>query len=122
MPYSLTDTAGILVIAVSGAITGAELHNIVDESEALLKARQRWTNALVDLRGLDLSGLGIMDFMGLAGRRVSVKPPNPFRTAVVADSASVAGYAKTLKNLNRDPSIAIEIFEDIDAAKEWLVA
>jgi len=122
MPYSVADKPGLLLITVTGAITGPVLHQLIDEAEALLKVRSTWANNLVDLRGLDLSGLGFTDMMGFAGRRVALKPPNPFRTAIVADSPSVTGYIKMLKNLNRNPSIAIEIFEDLAAAKKWLAA
>lgn len=122
MPYSVAEKSGFLLITVTGVITGPDLHQLIDKAEAMLKVRSKWANNLVDLQGLDLSGLGFTDIMGFAGRRVALKPPNPFRTAIVADSPSVTGYIKMLKNLNRNPSIAIEIFEDLAAAKKWLAA
>ena len=122
MPYSIVETPDHLLIEVSGAITGAELHRLIDEAETLLTARPRWTNNLVDLRGLDLGGLGFSDILGFAGRRFAMKPPNPFRTAIVNDSPAVGGYLRMLQNLNRNPSITIEIFDDIAAARTWLAA
>lgn len=120
MPYSVADKPDYLLITVTGAITGPELHQLIDEVEVLLKARSRWTNNLVDLRGLDLSAIGFGDIVGFAGRRVALKPPNPFRTAIVVDSPSVTGYVRMLQNLNRNPAILIETFEDVAAATQWL--
>ena len=122
MPYSVAEKSEFLLVTVTGKITGAELHTLIDEGEALLKARPRWTNNLVDLRGLDLSGLGFGDIMSFAGRKVATKPPNPFKTAIVVDSQSVGGYVRMLQNLNRNPTIAIETFEDVAAAEQWLAA
>jgi len=122
MPYSVAEKSAFLLVTVTGKITGAELHKLIDEGEAILKTRPRWANNLVDLRGLDLSGLGFTDIMGFAGRKVATNPPNPFKTAIVVDSQSVGGYVRMLQNLNRNPAIAIETFEDVAAAEQWLAA
>ena len=122
MPYSVAQKPEFLLVTVTGVVTGPDLHQLINDAEAILKDRPRWTNNLADLRGLDLSGLGFSDMMSFSGRRVALKPPNPFRTAVVTDSPTVTGYVRMLQNLNRNPSITIEMFEDIAAAQKWLAA
>jgi hypothetical protein len=122
MPYSVTQKPEFLLVTVTGVVTGPDLHQLINDAEAILKDRPRWTNNLADLRGLDLSGLGFSDMLSFSGRRVALKPPNPFRTAIVTDSPAVTGYVRMLQNLNRNPSITIEIFEDIAAAQKWLAA
>ncbi|HEX8030925.1 MAG TPA: STAS/SEC14 domain-containing protein [Vicinamibacterales bacterium] len=122
MPYSVAEKSEFLLITVTGKITSADVHQLIDEAEAILKVRTTWAHTLVDLRGLDLSGLGFGDLIGLSSRRVSLQPPNAIRTAIVVESSSVTGYIRMLQNLNRNPDITIETFEDIAAARQWLTA
>lgn len=119
MPYSIIESDGRLTVTVSGAITGAELHQLVDESEALLKGRAQWPDNLLDLRTVSLSGLGITDMMGFAGRLQSVLPPHPMRTAFVAEP-SVASYLRMLKSMAQNALVTLEVFPTLAEAEAWL--
>ena len=122
MPYSVSEEKKFLRFTVTGAVTGSELRKLIDDSESMLKERAHWPNTLLDMRGIELSGLGLTDMLSLSKRRVSIRPPNPIRTAFVADSATVSGFVRMFQNLNRDPAITTELFEDVSAAEKWLAA
>src|SRR5262245_3937648 len=122
MPHVISEKAGVLRVKVTGVITVTELHQMLDELDAILKDRTRWANNLMDLRGVDLSGLGFVDMMSLAKRRMAVQPPNPIRTAFIADSPTVIGFVRMFQSLNHNPSISSELFDDVAAAEKWLAA
>lgn len=120
MPYSLQQDGGQLRITYTGTLRATELHESLDEADRLLAASARWPDNLVDLRGVELSALGFADLMSVAKRRESITPPNPIRTAIVADSPTLMGFARMFQSLNYNPNITIRVFGDLDEAVTWL--
>lgn len=104
----------------TGTLSAAELHGSLDEADRLLAASARWPDSLVDLRGVELSALGFTDIMSVAKRRESITPPNPIRTAIVADSPTLMGFARMFQSLNHNPNITMRVFGDMDEAVTWL--
>jgi hypothetical protein len=122
MPYSVQEDAGMLRVRYSGRLTGADVHESLSEMDALVQPRERWPDNLVDMRGADISALGFPDIMSVAKRREAVTPPNPIRTAIVADHPSILGFARMFQSLNHNPNITIQVFADHTEAMTWLQA
>ena len=121
MPYALNEHDGVIRVTLQGTVSGAELHELITEMEQLVEGRSAWPDSLFDLRGVELT-LGITDMMGLARRREATKPPHAVRTAFVADSALLTGFARMFQSTNHDPNVTIEVFSDLEAAQAWLQA
>jgi SpoIIAA-like len=120
MPITFSHEGDLLRVRAGGVITAAELHTIVAEMEQRFFSAKKWPNNLVDLTGIDLSNVGFVDLMSLARRRESVKPPHAIRTAIVADSPTVTGFARMFQSLNNNPDITVQVFESVAAAEDWL--
>lgn len=114
MPCAFLEKDGVMRIMLQGAISGQQLHQLIDESEALLGARQQWPDALIDLVAMDASALGFLDMMSLSGRRPRVRPAHHVRLAVVSDSAMFTGAARML---GAHPAVKVELFSTLDAAE-----
>jgi hypothetical protein len=120
MPFTLQETDGVLRVTIHGAAPVAELHDLLTAIETFIKARSHWPDSLVDLRGIDLAKLGLTDLLGLAKRREALTPPNAFRTAMIADSPTVLGFARMFQSVNHNPAITLELFQTLEAAEAWL--
>lgn len=122
MPFTLQEEDGVLRVTINGNVLAAELHDLLTAMESFVVARAHWPDNLVDLRGIDLASLGFTDILGLAKRREALKPPNAFRTAMVADSPIVLGFARMFQSVNHNPAITLELFQTLEAAEAWLAA
>ena len=120
MPYSYEEARGVLRVTLKGKVTAPELHDFLDELETLVLERQEWPDNLLDLREVDLSGLGFMDMLGFSKRRKGATPPNPIRTALVAVSPTIIGFARMFQNMNKSAQITVEVFPTLEAANAWL--
>jgi SpoIIAA-like len=120
MPITYSQDGGLLRVRAAGVITAAELHAMVTEMEQRFVSANKWPDNLLDLTGIDLSGLGFADMMSLAKRRESVKPPHAIRTAIVADSPTVVGFARMFQTLNNNPDITVQVFQSAADAEDWL--
>jgi hypothetical protein len=120
MPYSYEEVRGVLRVTLKGALTSEELHNFITEMEELLKKRKKWPDNLLDLRTVELSKLGFTDMMSFAKRRDSVIPPHAIRTALVAESPVITGFARMFQSMNNNPKITVEVFPTLAAADAWL--
>jgi hypothetical protein len=120
MPYSIDEEGGVLRARFVGALTGTELHAFIDEVDAKLAPRPQWPDNLIDLRAVELSALGFTDIMSLAKRREAAAPPNAIRTALVADTPTMTGFARMFQSLNHNPNITIQVFSDAAEAETWL--
>jgi hypothetical protein len=122
MPYSIDEEGGVLRARFVGALTGTELHAFIDEVDAKLAPRPQWPNNLIDLRAVELSALGFTDMMSIAKRREAIQPPSPIRTAILADSPALTGFARMFQSLNHNPNITIQVFSDAAEAESWLLS
>lgn len=120
MPFTLEEDGEFLRVRLQGHVPGKELHEVLTAMETLVRGRARWPDNLVDLRGIDLSDLDFADVRSLAKRRQALKPPHPFRTAMVADGPLVMGFARMFQTVNDNPAITLEIFRSIETAEAWL--
>jgi len=120
MPITFSHDGDLLRVRAGGVITAAELHSMVTEMEGRFLSAKKWPNNLLDLTGIDLGGIGFMDMMSLAKRREGVKPPHPIRTAIVADSPTVTGFARMFQSLNNNPDITVQVFDSVADAEDWL--
>jgi hypothetical protein len=120
MPYSYEEVRGVLRVTLKGALTSEELHNFITEMEELLQKRKKWPDNLLDLRTVELKKLGFTDMMSFAKRRESVVPPHAIRTALVAESPVITGFARMFQSMNNNPKITVEVFPTLAAADAWL--
>ncbi|HWI18961.1 MAG TPA: STAS/SEC14 domain-containing protein [Vicinamibacterales bacterium] len=120
MPYSIQPSAGLLTVEYSGTLTGTDIHDSINELESLVQSLEQWPDNLVDMRSIELSALTFPDLMSVAKRREAVIPPNPIRTAIVADQPATMGFARMFQSLNHNPKITIQVFGDLAEAVAWL--
>lgn len=120
MPYSIQQTPSLLRVDYTGSLSTAEIHASLDELDQILAGAAHWPDNLVNLGGVELSALGFTDILSIAKRRESITPPNPIRTAMVADSPTLLGFARMFQAANHNPNITIRVFGDLREAAGWL--
>lgn len=120
MPYTCDERDGVLWIRCEGEMSEIDLHALISEMQAMVDDRPQWPDNLLDLRGVELVGVGFGEVMSLARRREKIAPPNPIFTALVADAPIVIGYARMFQSLMHNPSITVNLFSTIEAGVEWL--
>jgi hypothetical protein len=124
MPYSVVDDGTILRATFAGVVSGEDFHVFASEVQKIVESRSHWPNNLVDLRAVEIEPgrLSFNDLLSIAKMREAVKPPNPIRTALVAGSPAMMGFARMFQSVSLNPSITIEVFADVAAAERWLTA
>lgn len=122
MPYTCDERDGVLWIRLDGKVSEVELHEMISEIEAIVMPLAQWPDQLIDLRGIELSGVGFGEVMSLARRRERIAPPNHIFTALIADAPIVIGYARMFQSLMHNPLITPNVFTTIEAGVEWLRA
>lgn len=122
MPYSLTESQGVLRVAWTGPLNSTDLHALLNVMDSTLSGRAAWPDNLIDFRGLETSSLRFTDIMSLAKRRELVAPPNPIYTAFVADQPVIVGFVRMFQSVNQNPRITSQLFATLDEAEAWLRA
>ena len=114
---------GVLVQATfSGAITAADLTDLMYFVLDLEDRLARAPNRLVDLGPSSTVAIGFSDMANIVHVRRTHPPRNPIRTAVVTYSAAQQGYARMFQTLNDHPSVTVAVFSDRASARAWLLA
>ncbi|MBK7594796.1 MAG: STAS/SEC14 domain-containing protein [Gemmatimonadetes bacterium] len=104
----------------SGTLTGADLREVAGELRAHERELGRVPDRLVDMSAMVATDT-TFNLAILAARVRGVQRfPNAFRSALVAPTVAVAGFARIFRILNRNPQIEVHVFEDVDAAERWL--
>ncbi|HYH81304.1 MAG TPA: hypothetical protein VEX86_15985 [Longimicrobium sp.] len=117
MTYSVDDERGILVVTLSGLVTGDELASF---SEAWRRDRAYVPSrpALVDASALNPAKLGTDTLRA----RAAVPRPNPARVAIVAPSDVVFGLARMFQMMTEGRGNHVAVFRGVDEATAWLAA
>src|ERR1041384_4888983 len=117
MPYTIREDPGLVRVNMTGARTAVELHAMLTDTDAMLRDRPVWPDNLFDMRGMEAAELGFTEVLSLARRREAVTPPNPIRTAFVAEAPSMVGYVRMFQHLNHNPLITSRIFSTVEDAE-----
>jgi hypothetical protein len=120
MPIRIETEAPFFRILMEGRITGADLFDAAGEVERLENGLQRIPDRVIDLSAvaLDTNFAAVLE---LASRRVSRVFPNSFRSAIVAPTPAVMGFARMFQTLNTNPQIELRIFDSRESAEAWLI-
>ena len=110
MPFRIETDAPFFRIVMEGRITSADLLALLSEVDRLEAGLERIPDRMLDLSGVALdTNFGAM--LGLASRRVARVFPNHFRSAIVAPTPAILGFARMFQTLNTNPQIELRIFE-----------
>jgi hypothetical protein len=120
MECAITLEGELLVIRLSGVIRDddlAELLRQVSEAEARTPVTPNRLTDLTELTELNLTYAGMNDVTRL---RTAMRFPNNFKSAIVGPRLTQFGFARMFQTLNDHPQIDIQVFRDMDSAREWL--
>ena len=122
MPYQITAEPHFLRIALSGALTLADLRGALLELNARDAVAEHTPPRLTDLRFVESSEVKADNVMAAAEARKAQRFRNPFRSAILAPDPARYGYARMFQIMNTHPDITVEVFTDEAAAIAWLKA
>lgn len=122
MPFTITDEGTFLRAELTGLVTADDLHAMIDEGDSMARTKSIWPDNLIDIRAVDSRGLDFPAMMSMAKRRKGLVLPNPIRTACVAGTSVMLGFARMFQNLNGNPRITFEIFSTCEEAERWLTS
>jgi hypothetical protein len=120
MPYTIKTGEPILHITLLGTLTNEDLAALAREAMDLERSLAVVPHRLTDTRPatrLEITFDGILDF---ANKRMQLKFPNSFKSAIVASDVVRFGFARMFQTLNDHPQISIAIFPDTPTALHWL--
>jgi|GEM_PF-450592 len=89
----------------------------LDEAEARVT---EVPHRLVDLSGATRAEVDFGNVAEAARQRREREFPNFFRSAIVAPTPMLYGYARMFQTLNSNPKIEIQLFQDEAGALRWL--
>jgi hypothetical protein len=122
MAFSVESEGLIVLITLSGTLTGSDLQALADEVLALERGGTHTPPRLTDLRGVSDMAVGYPEVARLA-ERTRTRPLNaPVRSALLVKQPVQLGIARMFQILNEHPRITLRIFEDESAARTWLGA
>jgi hypothetical protein len=120
MPYRVSLSEPYVRVDFSGVLTGRDLREVADELRAHERELGMVPDRLVDMSGMVATG-ATFELAILAARVRGVQRfPNTIRSALVAPRVEVAGVARIVRFLNRNPQIDVQVFERLEAAETWL--
>ena len=120
MPFQLLVDQSIIRIDFSGTISVDDLTALAAEVHELEASMPRVPDRLTDLSGAVARASTFELILGMSRRRAATQFRNPFRSAIVARTPEMVGFARMFKILNRNPQITIQIFDSVAAAEQWL--
>jgi len=120
MPYAIKTEEPILHITLMGTLTNEDLTALARDAMELERSLAVVPHRLTDTRPatrLEITFEGVLD---LANKRMQIKFPNSFKSAIVASDVVHYGFARMFQTLNDHPQISIAIFPDTPTALQWL--
>jgi len=120
MAYQLRSDQSIIRITFSGTMSVEDLTALGEELRAFEEGHDRTPDRLTDLSAVEARDSTFKIILELARRRAAALFKNPFRSAIVAATPDMAGFARMFRILNRNPQIEVQIFDSVIDAEEWL--
>ncbi len=110
----------IVRVTFSGTMSAEDLTAVGAAIRELETPGARTPDRLTDLTDVLARDSIFKLVMEIARRRSTTVFPNAFRSAIVAPTPETFGFARMFKILNRNSQIAIQVFNTMAEAEEWL--
>ncbi len=120
MPYRVELDEPFVRVCFTGTLTPSDLLGV-----GLALARHqhdlgREPDRLVDLSGVEATGVAFKLVMAAARYRRIEHFPNAFRSALFAPTETSHGFARIFQTINKNPQIEIRVFASMNEAEAWL--
>ena len=119
MPYELSDETGILIIAMSGTLTRADLDALATDIITLERDGTHTPSRVADMRDLTDIAIGFPEMARFAEITRNRPLERPVRTGIVVANTLQRGFARMFQILNEHPQVTVAIFDDPVAARAW---
>lgn len=119
MAYQITVQDGVLLVALTGRVTGDDLKLLAEEARNY-EGGEVVPHRITDMTGISEMDLPHRDLFALAEKRRALTFPNRFKSAIIANQPLQFGYARMFQTLNDNPHIDIRVFSDGHSASEWI--
>ena len=120
MAYHIAFDGSLVVIKLSGTISRADLDGVGTDLFAIERGGTFTPPRLTDLREAQDSTIGYPDVARLAERSIARPLSAPVRAALLVDKPAQLGFARMFQTLNQHPLVTLQVFEDEQAARDWL--
>lgn len=121
MTYELSTEAGYIHLAIQGHLALPDLMEIGRIAYGIERTAEVTPHRLTDLsRVTDLS-LNFMAMEQFAATRRTVTLRNNVRSAIVAPTPLLFGFARMFQTLNTNPQIEVVVFNRCDEAIPWIL-
>ena len=120
MPYRVVLDGPIVRISLSGTLSVADMVSVGSETEEIERTLGRIPDRIVDLSYVVATGFAFEAAMTIARLRREKLFPNAFRSAIVAPTHEVVGFARIFQVLSNNPQIEVQLFTTLGEAEEWL--
>ena len=122
MAYEVSFDGPLLVVRLSGTVTGADLDAATDAVLSLEESGRTPRPRLTDVRDVTEPAIGYADIARVAERARTRPLVDPIRSAIVVKQPVQLGFARMFQILNEHPQITVHIFDDERAARTWLLS
>lgn len=120
MAYTVLEKDGYLHVEWHGMLEAEDLENLRREIPQRAMKLGRAPNLLHTFEKSTGSNLAPMAAYDHSIKRKATPMPGRSKSATVAHNEDVYKYAKLVQELNRNPNLEIEIFQDKEEALVWL--
>jgi hypothetical protein len=117
----IIDSESLMVGRPNGVLNVREAERIVDFIEIKEEEIEKGFNRFCDLTRVDSVNLSSNDLVKLAARRRAFNPNNVrVKSAFLATHALAFGAARMYEFLLYSPRIEVRVFNNVEAAAQWL--
>jgi hypothetical protein len=120
MPFSFTQEADHAKLTFFGQVTVEDLKASSAELFKVDEGMEVSPNRLSELSGITGISLDFQAMHTFATVRMSAKPRNSVRSALVAPSELQYNFARLFQSLNMHPQIEVRVFRDPASALAWI--
>jgi len=120
MAYAMKTDEPILHVTLLGTLKNDDLVVLAQKMMEFERSVAVVPHRLTDLRPVTRLEITFDGVLELANKRMQLKFPNSFKSAIVASDVVHYGFARMFQTLNDHPQISIAIFPDTATALHWL--
>lgn len=119
MSFRIEAGAQFLKLILFGIVTREDLGGLAAAARTADEGYPETPGRLVDLTAVDDFDITFSDVFARAKER-EARATCPFKTAVLVASPVQRGFGRMYQAIVMHPKIAVEVFEDRQAAESWL--
>ena len=120
MAYTIDWDGPHILIALIDVVEPRDLMQLATETKRFERG-DVVPHRITDLSRVEKLSISFEDVYELATLRKSLTFKNPFKSALVVTEPVQMGYARMFQTLNDHPQITLQIFQDLAAARAWLM-